>query len=135
MGVLCDIYIADRERAMKYNFRGECKCKSRQSCKCWDEYALVTYDRVESHRIYDYNFAQLLSILRGKRHRDSVTKEFKMIKPFSDEGPWIQKVPDDLPKLLAAATTEELKSITETWVELINDMWPASINNKLALDY
>lgn len=137
MGVLCDIYIADRERAKKYSFRGECacECKSRRVCKCWDEFAPETYDCIESHRIYAHNFAQLLSVLRGKRYRDEMNSEFKMIKQFSDEGPWIQKVPDDLPKLLATKTTAELKSINKAWIELMSEMWPIPTKNQVILDY
>jgi hypothetical protein len=134
MGVLCDVYIADPERAPKYDFRGKCKCKDLQSCKCWDQFAFETYDRVDSHRIYDRDFAKLLSVLRGKRHRDSVIKEFEMIKE-SDGGPWIQKVPNDLPKLLAEATIKELGTINESWVELMNDGQPFPIEDNLALDY
>src|ERR1017187_5929191 len=112
MGVLCEVFIADRDRALKYGFRDECECENWQSCRCWDELASETYDHVESHRVYDKDFA-LLSILRGKKHKDSVSKEFKMIKQYSDEGPWIQKVPADLPKLLANLTKEELKSMAK----------------------
>jgi len=141
MGVLCEVFIADRYRALKYNFEGECKCKSGRSCKCWDKYASETYDRVESHRVYDHDFAQLLSILRGKKHKDSVIKEFKMIKQFSEEGPWIQKVPADLPTLLVELPKEELKSIAKTWSELKNEASPIPTEttnikpNKLIRDY
>ena len=132
---MCDVYIADQDGALKYDFRGECKCKNWQSCKCWDEFAFETYDRVGSHRIYDRDFAKLLSVLRGKRHRDSLIKEFKLINESSNTGPWIQKVPNDLPQLLAEATIKELKSISESWVELMNDEQPFPIENSLALDY
>src|SRR5689334_7951933 len=100
MGVQCEVYIADRNRAMKYNVPGECKCKDWRRCKCWDF--------IPSWRIYDNDFAELLFILRGEGDRDSVIEEFKMIKQFSDQGPWIRKVPDDLPKLLSVATAKDM---------------------------
>ena len=136
MGVLCDVYIADQERAMKYSFRGKCKCKSWKTCKCWDEYDPKTYDCIESRRIYTDDFAQLLSILRGKMHNQSAVKEFEMVEQFSDMGPWIQKVPDDLARLLAAATSEELRSITEKWIKTMKMLGPKrSENISLILDY
>jgi hypothetical protein len=140
MGVMCEVFIANRERALKYSFCGECKCESWRSCKCWDEYAAETYDHVASHRVYDYDFAQLLSVLRGKKHKDAVVKEFKVIKKFSEEGPWIQKVPMDLPELLASLTSDELKAVAKKWAELkvLSLAFPIPKDkkfNKLILDY
>lgn len=134
MGVLCEVYIADRKRFKQYSFRDECDCKSWKSCKCWDEFAAETYDHIDNHRVYDYNFAQLLSILRGKKHRDSVLKEFRLLE-VSEAGPWIQKVPADLPKLLAQAKAEDLKSIADAWCTLMNDVGMGRVENKLILDY
>lgn len=136
MGVQCEVYIANRDRAKKYCVRGECECKSRRICKCWDEYASETYDYIENHRIYTSDFAQLLSVLRGKKYREEVYKEFKMIRQFSDEGPWIEKVPEDLPKLLAATTTKELKSVNKAWVELMSVRCRIPVKDRVIfLDY
>ncbi|HEY9731187.1 MAG TPA: hypothetical protein V6C89_04710 [Drouetiella sp.] len=134
MGVLCEVYIADRKRFKQYNFRDECNCKNLYRCKCWDEFAAETYDHIDNHRVYDRNFAQLLSVLRGKKHRDSVLKEFKLLEN-SEEGPWIQKVPADLPKLLAQATVEDLKTIADAWCKLIDDVGEGPVEKKLFLDY
>lgn len=136
--MLCDVFIADRERALNYRFRGECKCKSWRRCKCWDAYGKDTYDHVNSHRVYDNDFAQLLSILRGKEHRDSVIKEFKMLKEFSEEGPWIQKVPKDLPILLAKVTNAQLKTIAKEWSEIFLETYPIAPRanyDKVILEY
>jgi hypothetical protein len=70
MGVLCEVYIADRKRAPKYSFRDQCSCKNWQSCKCLSEHASKTYEHIESHGIYAHNFAQLLSILRGNKYAE-----------------------------------------------------------------
>jgi len=133
MGVLCDVYIADRKRAPKYNFSGKCNCKNWQSCKCWDEYKPETYEYIDSHRIYAHDFAQLLSILRGKKYKAEANEEFKIINQVSDEGPWIQKVPADLPKLLAALTKEELKPVAKLWGAQISPGEP--VPTKVILDY
>jgi hypothetical protein len=135
MGVLCDVYIADRKRALKYSFRSKCDCTNWQRCKCWAEYAPKTYDCIESHRLYDHDFAQLLSVLRGKTYRLSLDEEFNLIKEFSKNGPWIQKVPIDLPKLLAAEPIKELEPITEAWVELMDGNAPQPIDETMILDY
>lgn len=127
MGVQCEVYIADRNRAMKYNCPGECKCKDWRRCKCWDF--------IPSWRIYDSDFAELLFILRGKGDRDSVIEEFKMVKKFSDEGPWIRKIPDDFPKLLAVATTKDLKTIAKAWVGLMNEVNPVPERKETIPDY
>lgn len=135
MGVLCEVFISDAKRAKKYCFRGECQCVDWQSCNCWDEYDSKTYDYIENHRIYEHNFAQLLSVLRGKKYLAEMKKEFKKIKQYSDEGPWIQKVPDDLPRLLVDSTTEELKVVTKAWVGLMSEMYPLPVKDKVFLDY
>lgn len=139
MGVLCEVYIADRKRALTYSFRGECKCIFWYECKCWNEFASETYDHIDNHRIYTQDFAQLLSILRGKKqHPDAVCDEFKMLKEFSDDGSpyaWIQKVPPDLPKLLAVLTTEELKPTSKKWAELLSENYREPVDKKLILDY
>ncbi|HEY9789377.1 MAG TPA: hypothetical protein V6D22_03190 [Candidatus Obscuribacterales bacterium] len=125
MGAFCEVYIADRKRALQYNFVGECKCKSRRDCECWDEYDSQTYDHLQSQRVYDTNLAQLLSVLRGKKHSESVVKEFKLLKQSSENGPWIQKVPNDLPKLLAATPADELKAISKAWAALFQEGYAA----------
>jgi hypothetical protein len=136
MGVLCDVYIADRNRFLKYNFRGDCDCVNWQSCRCWDEYSPATYNCILSRRVYVHDLAQLLSVLRGKKHRDCVVAEFKMIKEFSQDGPWIYKVPIALPRLLAAASTKQLLFINEAWAELANQTYRHKpVDDKLILDY
>lgn len=134
MGVLCDVYIADKKRAKKYSFRGDCDCSNSNDCTCWDEFSFETYDHIDSHRIYTHDFALLLSVLRGKKYRESVEKEFKFLVE-SENGPWIQKVPDDLPKLLAPATATELKSIADAWCHSLSDDGQFPVEKKLFLNY
>ncbi len=134
MGVLCDVFIADEERALKYCFRGKCKCKNWVSCKCWDEYESTTYHHIDSHGVYDRDFAHLLSILRGKKRGISLMKEFKMIKQFSKQGPWIQTVPEDLPNLLAEQGKDELKCIAKEWSDRYTEV-SAHPDEKSILSY
>jgi hypothetical protein len=63
-----------------------------------------------------------------------------VIKKFSEEGPWIQKVPMDLPELLASLTSDELKAVAKKWAELkvLSLAFPIPKDkkfNKLILDY
>lgn len=53
----------------------------------------------------------------------------------SEEGPWIQKVPDALPKLIAPASAAELKSIASEWAQFIYGSDENEDDNKLILDY
>lgn len=131
MGVQCEVFIASRDRAKKYSFRGECECKSVRTCECWEEFASETYDYIENHRIYTDDFAQLLSVLRGKKNSKVMREEFKAVKKFSEEGPWIEKVPDDLPKLLSTKTKKELTSINKTWVELMSKRYPIPTKDRV----
>lgn len=100
MGVLCEVFLAESDKqALTYDY---------------------DLEHLESHRIYDYDFACLLSVLREKKHTDKVLKQFKVLGTPDNNGPWIQRVPADLPELLAPVTAADLKNVCKDWHNLMS---------------
>lgn len=135
MGVLCDVFIAEDNRALMYNYVGDCDCQCQLSCPCWAQYAEDKYDHIDSARLYDKEFSKLLAVLRGKTWRLSHIKQFKLRKTFGPDGPWIHQAPEDLPVLLSGVSAKKLDEITAEWIELLNNYWPEEPDTEVMHTY
>jgi len=108
MGVLSDIIIADRTEATSIN------AAEGNHLKQWD--------CLESKGIDTIKLGSLSRILAGRSLDDvpavPVFMDNSLLDKYSDDGPWVYLVPDQLVSALAALDDDAEETVAASWAEI-----------------
>jgi hypothetical protein len=78
------------------------------------------YPTPDSDRIptYDHvSLGQLWGLLTGEGYQDSMVDAFERIYDAGEDGPWVERLPQDIVDRLGALEPEQLRPLAESWAK------------------